>query len=585
VSVTVGPVDLEATTPDSSGRADTRHRVLVGALLALPVVLLAIAAWNYRWMSDDGFINLRVVSQIKAGNGPVFNAGERVEAATSPLWIAMLYLGDLLTPIRLEWVAVLEGIGLTLGGLGLAVFGAVRLQRGVVDHAIWLPAGALVFASFPPVWRFASSGLENGLAFAWLGACFAVLAGWARRERGLTCPAAVLLGLGPLVRPELTIVAAGFLVFVLAAQWRIDTWRRRFAILGSAVALPVAYEIFRMGYYASLVPNSAIAKEASHSYWSFGLTYLRQTVVDAYALWIPLVILAVAAYVPLVAWMRRAAMRRGQFVVAAFVVGALLDALYIVRVGGDFMHARLLLPSLFMLAAPVAVVPATRRFVGALLVVPWCFVVIVALRFPSEKAGRPGSTSANGVTLADYGFGSGGALMKPYTTPGLYAETTRLPGRPLAHDPALATYGVGTIGYALGPKWYVLDMLGLGDGFDSHLKISRRGIVGHEKPLPTPWVAARLLRPGSPVTAEDVPAPVALIAPIDKPDGDSFAARVSDARRALQCGPIKDFLASYQDRLDAGRFIDNIGDAFSNYGFRIPPEPRDALKKFCPAKS
>ena len=35
-------------------------------------------------VGDDGFINLRVVSQIKAGNGPVFNAGERVEAATSP---------------------------------------------------------------------------------------------------------------------------------------------------------------------------------------------------------------------------------------------------------------------------------------------------------------------------------------------------------------------------------------------------------------------------------------------------------------------------------------------------------------------
>jgi arabinofuranosyltransferase len=45
--------------------------------------MLAIGGWAYHHMNDDGFINLRVVSQIKAGNGPVFNAGERVEAATA----------------------------------------------------------------------------------------------------------------------------------------------------------------------------------------------------------------------------------------------------------------------------------------------------------------------------------------------------------------------------------------------------------------------------------------------------------------------------------------------------------------------
>ena len=48
---------------------------IIGAI----IVLIAIAGAHRRWMSDDGYINARVVEQILAGNGPVYNAGERVE--------------------------------------------------------------------------------------------------------------------------------------------------------------------------------------------------------------------------------------------------------------------------------------------------------------------------------------------------------------------------------------------------------------------------------------------------------------------------------------------------------------------------
>src|SRR5688500_739346 len=105
----------------------TSHRFLRWALLAVPVAVLAERAWSRRWMSDDGFINLRVVRQITSGNGPVFNAGERVEASTSPLWTAVLTAGDVVTPITLEWVAVLGGIALTLLGVALAIAGSRRL--------------------------------------------------------------------------------------------------------------------------------------------------------------------------------------------------------------------------------------------------------------------------------------------------------------------------------------------------------------------------------------------------------------------------------------------------------------------------
>ena len=74
------------------------------------IVVFAVMAWQYRWMSDDGLIHLRVVRQIQAGHGPVFNPGARVEVTTSIAWVAALVVLDLLIPAPREWIAVITGI-------------------------------------------------------------------------------------------------------------------------------------------------------------------------------------------------------------------------------------------------------------------------------------------------------------------------------------------------------------------------------------------------------------------------------------------------------------------------------------------
>ena len=52
-------------------------------------------------MSDDGYIYLRVVDQLLAGNGPVFNNGERMEAATSQ-FCRFLAEHNLFTPLGMQ---------------------------------------------------------------------------------------------------------------------------------------------------------------------------------------------------------------------------------------------------------------------------------------------------------------------------------------------------------------------------------------------------------------------------------------------------------------------------------------------------
>ena len=75
-----------------------RYHKTVRTSLWVSVVLVAPlfgwGAWQRRWISDDGLIVLRTVRNLLAGNGPVFNMGERVEANTSTLWTYLVYVGS-----------------------------------------------------------------------------------------------------------------------------------------------------------------------------------------------------------------------------------------------------------------------------------------------------------------------------------------------------------------------------------------------------------------------------------------------------------------------------------------------------------
>src|SRR5207248_576377 len=144
--------------------------------------------------------------------------------------------------------------------------------------------------------HFATAGLETGLTFTWLGGCFWLLVrlnadvpravsatGWRRAlPRATPTLAAVAIGLGVLVRPDLGIFSVGFMIALLLSPVR-ERRLSRLRLVGWAVLAPVVYEVFRMGYFAALEPNTALAKEAGIADWSRGWTYLTDF-LDPYKL-------------------------------------------------------------------------------------------------------------------------------------------------------------------------------------------------------------------------------------------------------------------------------------------------------------
>jgi hypothetical protein len=54
--------------------------------IALGYALAIFVFVKNMWMSDDAYIMFRTIEQIFAGNGAVWNLGERVQVYTSVLW-------------------------------------------------------------------------------------------------------------------------------------------------------------------------------------------------------------------------------------------------------------------------------------------------------------------------------------------------------------------------------------------------------------------------------------------------------------------------------------------------------------------
>ncbi|GIH95883.1 hypothetical protein ACFFMN_40780 [Planobispora siamensis] len=535
----------------STTRQPRWSRMWNHAITVAAAGVTAYAGWQNRWISDDGLIAVRTVQQLLEGNGPVFNIGERVEANTSTAWTYLVALVSWVSRGDVAFVSVLLGLACTAGAVAFAVAGTALLRGG---SRPLLPAGVLVLLALPPFWDFATSGLETGLVFLWTGASWWLLVRAA--AGGPTLPLVVVLGLAPLVRPELALVYPVFFGALLVLRWpgRLAA-ARWFAV---SLALPVAYQIFRMGYYGLLVPNTALAKEAGESRWARGLLYAGDTV------WTYQLVGPLLAVIPLSLWACRT--RRDLVVSAAPILAGILMLLYVLRVGGDFMHGRMMLPVLLLLLLPAMVLPL--HLVTALAcatVALWAVPCAIALRVPYEQAvGPDGISDERGfyvhrtqdphpVTAEPYVR----AAADPLRTGG--ATGLHVPGAPpvplRADRPArLAVAGdvLGTLGASFPLDVLVIDRLGLANPLGSHMAPACGRRVGHEKPLPDEYVFADHMDPGTPLTDE------------------RLRTEVGRIRDQLATAPFQDLLQAARAPMTPGRFWDNLVGSPARTALRFP---------------
>jgi arabinofuranosyltransferase len=466
------------------------------------------------------------------------------------------------------------------------------------------------------------SGLENGLVLAYLGLLWWMMVCWSQALRahpqgpGFDALLAFVAGLSVLVRPELALIGGLALIMMLIAA---PGWRRKVLIVAAGGLLPVAYQIFRMGYYGLLFPGTALAKDASGDKWPQGWVYLANF-DEPYLLWVPAVLLLTVAVVLLGTrrrpwWVRRGAppgygrlarmVQNPTAVVIFIVVSGLLQALYWIRQGGDFMHGRVLLTPLFCLLAPVAVIPIVlpdaARFsrlagVTALLwlaVAGWSLWaanspgmgadatrvtysgIVDERRFYSQATGN-----AHPLTAADYlddprlravlvalNNTPDGALLLPsgnYDQWDVVPAIPPPPGTPPADDddsqnrPHTVFFtNLGMLGMNVGLDVRVVDQIGLANPLAMHTARLEDGRIGHDKNLFPDWAIAD--------------GPFLKKYPYIPPYLDQDW--VAQAEAAMKCPATDAMLTSVRGPLTPRRFLSNVLHAYEFTKYRIDRVP------------
>jgi arabinofuranosyltransferase len=384
-----------------------------------------------------------------------------------------------------------------------------------------------------------------------------------------------VFGLGPLVRPDLAVASGTFLVAqcVLVAAHR----KRVLAIAGAALALPFAYEVFRAGFYGTLVPLPALTKGAGHADWSRGWDYLT-CYVGPFALWLPFG----ALFVPFAIVARKLA-RRDRILIAAPLVAAIVMGVYVLRVGGDFMYARMWLPATFLAVLPAMMLPIRKLTIGPLVAIAlWTVWSIhrdytrtahhINALVEDERVGYVQWTRKRNP-IDETAYEGAIPILRP-TIDSAIARRQRLlyteGGVPMPLDPAFPASPVFVagrlgLGGALVPVWGVaVDTLGLASPIGARIEVNHpEEPPGHQKVLPWPWILADYADPARIEETEFSPAQTAA------------------ARRAMQCGELRELLDSARSPLTASRFFANLIGSVARTRLVIPPDPVDAEFRFC----
>jgi arabinofuranosyltransferase len=568
--------------------------------IVVPTALLLTMAVLHRWITDDAFIDVRVIGNIVAGHGPVFNVGERVEVYTDPLWVLILTLVRLALPFApIEGVMVVLGITFTTVGVILGSAATVRFARPA-SKGLVLPVGAVVVAAVDAMWWFASSGLETGLAFGWIGLCWWLVVRRASPHAisrgGAT---AFVLGLGPLIRPEAGILALSFFsALALTERHWSRLSRGRFAVLaGSFLAAPVISEAFRVAYFGLLVPNTALAKSAFSVELAQGWQYLYDFVHSS-DLWLPAFILGVVTLARLGRW-AAGDHRYEAAVLGVVALGALVYGFYVVWIGGDFMHARMLLPAFFLLALVSWLdlgEPLERRLPLVFLTV-WAAGSALFLRYPPTVDNQYGITNerqayldlsqeAHPVMLGDYtrswNFQHGrfdrrlalrvhrGPGRKKLVSachcgmegPGGWSVTRYLARSALPEDVFANASSIGIWSTEAGSNVYIFDNFGLANPVGSHFYLTGHRTPGVADLTDNTWMLARFAAPG--VRFAGV-----------------VGTTVRAERRALSCQPLSGYLRTIDGPFGWSVVWSDVTHALTWTTMKFSSDPVVAERQLC----
>ncbi|MBU8934056.1 MAG: hypothetical protein KOO62_08605 [candidate division Zixibacteria bacterium] len=452
----------------------------IAQLLLLGALVVGVAgAIGLAWCCDDAFISFRYAQNLNDGHGLVYNVGERVEGYTNFLWTVIVAGGLLigLDPVRLtQWLGIAAFVG-----IALLCFRLSHRFTGERNHAaLAVPLSALAVLLHEDMQIWATSGLETMFTAFLVTTGFVLLV---RAEKPNDFLAAGMVNvLAAMTRPD------AMLFLVMAIPYILLRGERRCGRLGlyllPFVVIYLPYWAIKYAYYGYPFPNPYYAKSASLPYYSQGWTYVWLYFKTNCALLAIVPAWIVAGWVALRATLGRAQL--DTFAKRILVLGLFCTmpfVLYVMRVGGDFMFARFLIPitAMLLLTIEAAVIRTVRSQLLQAAIVAALVLMVIFRNDPFD----PPDKSIDGITNEQAHYPSelisnarrDGAKLKKYLT-GL--------------DVSAAYYGkLAMLAYYSRISKAIEAAGSLTDKESAHRPIQKRGRPGHEKRIPYPELVRR----------------------------------------------------------------------------------------------
>ncbi|HUM28232.1 MAG TPA: hypothetical protein PKN81_18475, partial [Anaerolineales bacterium] len=224
---------------------------------------------TYYVLFDDAMISMRYAYNLAHGLGPVWNAGERVEGFTNPLWVGLMALVHLL-PIGLnETSLVMQIIGASL--LTLNLFLVKSILEHFTDDLFAMLAAVALTAFYAPLNSYGLLGMEVSLLALMLSTVIWLIIRNADFSLHPTPWVYGILAISTLVRFDMAIPY----IVIFAVLFFVQKENRKEHLiwgLGLLVLSLGGQTLVRYLYYGALLPNTYYLKVEG---WPLTLRLLR----------------------------------------------------------------------------------------------------------------------------------------------------------------------------------------------------------------------------------------------------------------------------------------------------------------------
>ena len=331
-------------------------------------------ATSLAFVNDDAFISFRYAKNFVNGLGLVFNAGERVEGFTNFLWTIIIALG---MKFHLDPVNCSMTLGIFFYAFTLLLFVFLSWRLRLLSA---IPLTAVALCAHRDFSAYATSGLETMMFTFFVSAGFvAVLFSHTHWK---LIGAGFLFVLVMMTRPDGTIYLIAAILYLLLTPFLNDRkWtggKNCVLFLLPTIFLFIPYWLLRWLYYGYFFPNPFYAKSIDLPYYSQGLIFTWMF-LKTYYVFLLLPILGFILLTSKQSAVDSSSLKKTERPILLASLFIVLQTLFIIRIGGDFIFARFFVPItplLFFIlehlvsrATAIAKEPSTTRIVFAILIV------------------------------------------------------------------------------------------------------------------------------------------------------------------------------------------------------------------------